>query len=258
MVDRLIRVAALGDPHVVPELRGRLGSALAHVTGDADLLLLAGDLTNAGRPPEIDALCAELRDLRVPTVAVLGNHEHDSGEGERLAGRLRTIGVHVLDGDGITVDVDGARVGIAGLKGCGGGFDPTVPVPREVVETSSGAIESPEPVRRLEAALRELDADVRIALTHYAPVTATLAGEPPEIWMHLGTRLIGSAVDAGGAHLAVHGHAHHGTERGAAPAGCPVRNVAQPVIRRPYAVYALSAADGALVSAVGRARREWE
>jgi Icc-related predicted phosphoesterase len=256
MADPLVRVAALGDPHVVPEARGRLSSGLRHVTRDADLLLLAGDLTNAGRLSEAEALCAELGDLDLPTVAVLGNHDLDSGEGERIAGRLRGLGVHVLEGSGTTLDIHGVRVGVAGLKGVGGGFDTTVATPREVAETSSGIVESTDSVRRLGSALRGLDADLRIALTHYAPVPDTLAGEPPEIWVHLGTHLLGSAVDAGGAHLAVHGHAHRGTERGATPGGCPVRNVAQPVIRRAYAVYTLSAADGALMPAAGEGRAE--
>ena len=109
MADRLVRVAALGDPHVVPETRGRLRSALARLAGDADLLLLAGDLTNAGRPAEIEALCAELGDLGRPAVAVLGNHDHDSGEGERLARRLRDLGVPVLEGSGVTLEVRGVH-----------------------------------------------------------------------------------------------------------------------------------------------------
>jgi Icc-related predicted phosphoesterase len=251
MDDRLVRVAALGDPHVVPGIRGRLASALAALAGDADLLLLAGDLTNAGRPAEIEALCTELADLDRPAVAVLGNHDHDSGEGDRLAAGLRAVGVHVVEAGGVSFDVRGVRVGVAGLKGTGGGFETGVPVPEEVVERSSGVVERTDSVCRLEAALRGLDADVRIALTHYAPAPGTLAGEPPELWAHLGSRLLGAAVDAGGAHLAVHGHAHFGTERGTTPGGCPVRNVAQPVIGRPYAVYTLSAATGALLPVVG-------
>lgn len=256
MDGRVVRLAALGDPHVVPQVRGRLGAALAQVARDADLLLLAGDLTNAGRRSEAEALCADLRHLRLPAVAVLGNHDHDSGEGERLADMLRGVGIHVLEGAGITLDVRGARVGVAGLKGTGGGFDTGVPTPDEVVETSSGMVERTDSVWRLGAVLRELDADLRIALTHYSPATGTLGGEPAEIWSHLGSRLLGSAVDAGGAHLAVHGHAHRGTEWGATPGGCPVRNVAQPVIRRAYAVYTLSAADGALLSTAGQGRPE--
>jgi Icc-related predicted phosphoesterase len=136
---------------------------------------------------------------------------------------------------------------VAGIKGTGGGFDATA-TPRTVTERSSGIVESTGSVHRLLPALRGLDTDVRIALTHYAPVADTLVGERPEIWQNLGTHLLGAVIDAGGAHLAVHGHAHRGTEHGRTAAGCPVRNVAQPVIRRPYALYTLSRA-GALLPA---------
>lgn len=81
---------------------------------------------------------------------------------------------------------------------------------------------------------------LRVALTHYAPVPDTLAGEPPEIYRYLGSDLLGQAIDAAGADLAIHGHAHLGTECGSTPAGVPVRNVAQPVLNRPYAIYPLS------------------
>ncbi|HEY2703675.1 MAG TPA: metallophosphoesterase, partial [Candidatus Dormibacteraeota bacterium] len=213
-------------------MTGRLRAALARVTADADILLLAGDLTNAGRAVEAELVCEELADVKVPIVAVLGNHDHDDGEGSQIAAMLRAIGVHVLDGGSVTLDLGEVRAGVAGIKGTGGGFEPGA-TPRTVTESSSGLVESPESVDRLAAALQELDTDVRIALTHYAPVPDTLVGEPPEIWEHLGVHLLGAAVDAGGAHFAVHGHAHHGTEEGRTRAGCPVRNVAQPVIRRP-------------------------
>jgi len=172
---------------------------------------------------------------------VLGNHDLDEGEGERIAAVLRDLGIVVLEGGAATVDVRGIRVGVAGMRGFGGGVDPAAPAPADYVETSSGVVESTASGARLEAALAGLDADVRIALTHYAPCAGTLEGEPPAIWDHLGSHLLGAAVDAGRAHLAVHGHAHHGSEAGWTAGGVPVRNVARPVIRRPYAVYELSA-----------------
>jgi Icc-related predicted phosphoesterase len=234
---------------MTPEVRGRLRTGLEGVAAKADLLLLAGDLTNAGRLVEAELVCEELAGVELPVVAVLGNHDHDSGEGARIAGMLQGIGVHVLDGSTVMLDLGDVRVGLAGVKGTGGGFDPGA-TPRTVTERSSGLVETTESVHRLVPALRRLDTGVRIALTHYAPVPDTLAGEPPEIWEHLGTHLLGAAIDAGGAHLAVHGHAHHGSEQGRTGGGCPVRNVAQPVIRRPYAVYTLSRA-GALLPAAG-------
>jgi Icc-related predicted phosphoesterase len=235
-----VRVAALGDTHMTISTAGRLRGALAGVAGDADLLLLAGDLTNDGRLEEAGLVCAELDGLGLPVLAVLGNHDEDSGEGERIAGMLCGVGVEVLEGTGVVLVVGGVRVGVAGVKGTGGGFDPSA-TPATVTEGSSGIVHRPASVDRLATALGELDADVRIALTHYAPTSDTVVGEPERLWWNLGSHLLGAAVDAGGAHLAVHGHAHYGTEEGWTAGGCPVRNVARRVIRRPYAVYALSA-----------------
>ena len=225
---------------------GRLSTALAGVADHADLLLLAGDLTNDGRIDEAEMVCAELGGLDLPMVAVLGNHDHDSGHGERVVEMLRSAGVEVLEGTGVVLEVGGVRVGVAGLKGTGGGFDVDA-TPETVTERSSGLVLRPASVERLAPLLRALDADVRIALVHYSPTPDTLVGEPERIWGNLGNHLLGAAVDAGGAHLAVHGHAHHGTEEGRTAGGCPVRNVARWVLGRPYAVYTLSCA-GALMN----------
>ncbi|MEA2672675.1 MAG: hypothetical protein QOG45_2895, partial [Chloroflexota bacterium] len=115
----VVRVAAVGDTHVTPARRGRLRASLAGVAANADLLLLAGDLTDAGRPAEAELVCEELGGLDLPIVAVLGNHDHDSGEAARIAAMLGGIRVHVLDGSATTLDVGGVRVGVAGIKGMG-------------------------------------------------------------------------------------------------------------------------------------------
>lgn len=103
--------------------------------------------------------------------------------------------------------------------------------------------------------LQEQDCDVRIALTHFSPVPDTLAGEPPEIYPFLGSYLLAEAIDTAGADLAVHGHAHLGTEHGMTSGGVKVRNVAQPVIGRAFHVYHLARPDRTAAGAApGRAR----
>ena len=77
---------------------------------------------------------------------------------------------------------------------------------------------------------------MRVALLHYAPVKATLEGERREIYPFLGSYLLAEAIDAAGADLVLHGHAHGGTRRASTPGGIPVRNVAQPVIGAAYRV----------------------
>lgn len=240
---RPVRVAAVADLHMRPTVAGRFRSSFAELGGRADLLLLAGDLTNGGSLAEAELLCAEVAGLPVPTVAVLGNHDHDEGRGATIAEMLTQAGARVLDGDSALLDLPAGRVGVAGVMGGGGGFpevtgvEPALDDVREVERRRSG----PGEASRLRNALAELDCDTRIALMHFSPITDTLAGEPKEIYPSLGCHALAEAVDAVPVRLTVHGHAHLGTEHGTTPGGTPVRNVAFPVLRRPYAIYELAA-----------------
>jgi Icc-related predicted phosphoesterase len=240
----VIRIAAVGDIHVGEDTHGQLRPHWLHLDRFADVLLLAGDLTNVGSSRQAAALVEELRDLPVPVVAVLGNHDYhcDNSDGVRRA--LEAIGVVVLEGETVTLELGGCKVGIAGAKGFGGGFagacghrfgEPEMKLFMQVTEDAA---------HRLEENLRSLRADYRIALLHYAPVKDTLSGERLEIHAFLGAYQLGEALDNAGCDLALHGHAHHGTEKGMTPRGIPVRNVAMPLIRRPYAVYTLGGSRG--------------
>ncbi|MQY04510.1 metallophosphoesterase family protein [Actinomadura macrotermitis] len=238
----MIRVAAAGDLHLGHKAAGTYRERLGALPEQADVLLVAGDLTRHGTVAEGRVVAGELRDVGVPVIAVLGNHDYHSDEQDGITEVLREAGITVLEGDGTVLECGGIRLGVAGGKGFGGGFagrcasDFGEPVMKEFVAHTK------EFSGRLGAALLALDCDVRIALTHYSPTADTLAGEPPEIFPFLGSYLMAEAIDAGGVALAVHGHAHMGTEKGATPGGVRVRNVALPVIRQAYAVYALEGA----------------
>jgi Icc-related predicted phosphoesterase len=235
----MIRLAAVGDLHFGDDSAGTWAPHLTQLGDAADVLLLAGDLTRVGRVEEAAVLAAELADVRVPVVAVLGNHDYHADEAKSVADLLDGAGVTVLDGSATVLEVGGASIGIAGTKGFGGGFAGASatafgePEMKAFVEHSSALADG------LVAALESLDTDWRIALLHYAPVKDTVRGERPEIFPFLGSYLLAEAVDAVGADLVVHGHAHHGREKGVTPGGIHVRNVAQPVLRRSYAVYCL-------------------
>ncbi|MEU3448429.1 metallophosphoesterase [Streptomyces thermolilacinus] len=238
----MIRVAAVGDIHLSPESAGALRPAFDTLGDCADLLLLAGDLTRHGTVEEARVVAREVAGLPVPVVAVLGNHDYQSDLQDEVTAVLEEVGVTVLEGRGTVLRVGGTRVGIAGTKGFGGGF----------AGRSGGEFGEPEMkafirytrrcAEELAASLRmlqEADCAVRIALTHYSPVPDTLAGEPLEIYPFLGSYLLAEAVDEAGADLAVHGHAHLGSEHGMTGGGVRVRNVAQPVLGRAFAVYHL-------------------
>ena len=233
----MIRVAAAGDLHVGPDSARAVGEQLRTVADKADVLLIAGDLTKAGRTEEAAALAGELRDLGVQAVAVLGNHDHHGDRPQEIAELLREVGVIVLEGEGVRIDTPSGSLGVAGVKGFGGGFAGASGAEFGESEMKAFIRHTKERAEALEAALRMLDTDVRIALMHYAPVRETLQGEPPEIFPFLGSYLLAEAVDRAGADLVVHGHAHRGTEHGITPGGVNVRNVAQTVIRQAYSVY---------------------
>ncbi|MGW7078096.1 metallophosphoesterase family protein [Streptomyces sp. NPDC054866] len=238
----MIRVAAVGDIHMGLDSHGVLRPAFETLPDCADLLLLAGDLTRHGTPEEARVVAQEVAGLPVPVIAVLGNHDHHDERPEEVTAILREAGVHVLEGQGTVVEVDGTRVGVAGTKGFGGGFigrsgsEFGEPLMKEFIRYTRRRAEG---LRASLLDLAEQDCEVRVALTHFAPVPDTLAGEPLEIYPFLGSYLLAEAIDEAGADLAVHGHAHAGTEHGMTSGGVPVRNVAQPVIRKAFNVYHL-------------------
>lgn len=195
------------------------------------------DLTKHGTVEEARVVVDEFRDLPVPVVAVLGNHDYHSDAQDAITKLLRAAGITVVEGEGTVVECPGGRLGVAGVKGFALGFPGRCASEFGEPEMKCFARHSREAAERLGEALASLDADVVVALTHYAPVKDTLVGEPPEIFPFLGSYLLAEAIDTAGAKLAVHGHAHQGTEVGMTAGGVPVRNVALPVLGRPYGVY---------------------
>ncbi|MFD7658116.1 metallophosphoesterase [Actinosynnema sp. NPDC059797] len=238
----MIRIAAVGDVHLGEDARGRMRPALEQLGECADVLLLAGDLTRHGTVSEARVVADEFAGLPVPVVAVLGNHDYHDDQPAEVTRVLRDAGLHVLEGEAVTFQVNGHSLGVAGVKGFGGGFAGKCgsmfgePEMKAFIRHTIGIADS------LRAALEGLDTDVKVALTHYAPIPDTLRGEPPEIYPFLGAYQLGEAIDATGVDLALHGHAHFGTEHGLTPGGVRVRNVAQPVLRQAYTVYCVEPA----------------
>lgn len=244
---RSVRFAAVGDLHVTKDSAGTLRDFFAQASAAADALLLCGDLTDYGTAEEAQVLADELGAVAVPIVAVLGNHDYESGTQQQVVEILLRGGVRVLDGEACEIE----GVGIAGVKGFAGGFgrgslgawgEPAIKL--FVQEALNEAM-------KLEAALAKLRTPRRIALLHYSPVTATVAGEPEEIFPFLGSSrleepLLRYAVDA-----VFHGHAHRGTLEGKTINGVPVYNVAKPLLQRsrpeqpPFRLFELPRETGA-------------
>ena len=220
--DRVVRVAAVGDFHCGEQDVGAYRELFARANDEADVLLLAGDLTRRGTPAEMNVVCGELADVRIPILAVLGNHDHESGTVAEAEEILRGRGVHLLQDAPYELN---AHVGFAGVKGFMGGFGRYTLTAFGESETKAFVGTTLDEVQQLEFALRRLSTPVRVVLLHYAPIAETVAGEPEPIIPFLGSDRLAEPIDRFGAAVAFHGHAHHGTFRGTSPGGVPVFNV---------------------------------
>lgn len=229
MAADVVRVGAVADVHYGREKDGRLRPLFEAAGRRADVLLLGGDLTDFGLPEEVEALLRDLTALAgVPVVAVLGNHDFESGKEQELTAALRAAGVRVLDGDSCEV----RGVGVVGVKGFGGGFGRGTLEPWGEAGVKAFVRESVEEALKLERALARLHTPTRVALLHYSPVRDTIAGEPEEIVPFLGSGRLEEPLNRYGVSAVFHGHAHGGAAEGRTAAGIPVYNVSLPVLRR--------------------------
>lgn len=223
-----LRVAAVGDLHCSKASQGKLAPLLTRVAQHADVLALAGDLTDHGLPEEAHVLAREIASVKMPTVAVLGNHDYESGHPDEVKRILVEAGIQVLDGEAWEMD----GVGFAGAKGFAGGFGERALGPWGEDAIKRFVQESVDEALKLEAALARLRTPSRVVLLHYSPVEDTVRGEPPTIFPFLGSSRLEEPIDRYHAHAVFHGHAHYGSAEGRTKAGIPVYNVSLPLLRR--------------------------
>jgi Icc-related predicted phosphoesterase len=230
-----MRIAATADLHFAPQSATVLRDQLDKVRNDADLLIIAGDLTNYGRPAEMEPLLNTMVRLRVPIVAVLGNHDYESEQSAELIRMMTAEGIKVLDGSAYERD----GVGFAGTKGFVGGFGRGALTGFGEPEIKAFVRASVDEALKLERAMAQLRTTKRVVVLHYAPIAATIEGEAPEISPFLGSSRLAEVIDRHGADLVVHGHAHNGKLNGHTTAGIPVHNVAITLLQsqKPPAAY---------------------
>lgn len=234
----MVRIAAIGDVHAHHDSVGHLAPLFAQANKEADVFVLAGDLTLTGELREAEVLAGELSALRIPIVGVLGNHDCELDQDPAIAQVLVDHGVHVIDGEAVVLQLNGYSVGFAGTKGFCGGFQKYAVEPfgeRALKEfVYAGRRES----AILEEQLSALRTDFRVVVLHYAPIRETLLGEPLELYPFLGNSALARPIDKFGADVVIHGHAHYGSPFGRTATGVPVYNVARPVVHT-YAIHTL-------------------
>jgi Icc-related predicted phosphoesterase len=240
----VVRIAAAGDIHASEATRDRVEAAFERVDAEADLVLLAGDLTTTGLPEQAAVLADAARGLTIPVFAVLGNHDHHCARTPEIKDVLADAGVRTLDREHAVCEVDGTSIGIVGTKGFVGGFpgsslpDFGEPLLREVyAETTSEA-------EAIAKGLQEIvHCDLRIVLLHYAPTRETIEGEPEGIQTYLGCERLGTPIAEYAPDLVVHGHAHAGAFAGRIGA-VPVYNVAVHVTGKDFWIFDLEGSHG--------------
>lgn len=235
----MVRIAAAGDVHASEATRERIEQVFAAVESEADVILLAGDLTAHGDPAQAEILADACRDLSIPVCAVLGNHDLHLGFGPQVAAVLASAGIRVLDHDSPAVQLCDGELGVVGTKGFVGGFvgsalpDFGEPALRQLYAETTAEVEA---IRR---GLEEVaHCPIRVVLLHYTPTADTLHGEPEGIWTYLGSERLATPIAEYRPDVVLHGHAHAGSFQGAI-GEIPVYNVAVHVTGRDFYVFDL-------------------
>jgi Icc-related predicted phosphoesterase len=225
----VLRIAAVGDLHVSKASHGAFQPLFTQISNTADVMVLCGDFTDYGLPEEARVLVKEITAAtKIPVIAVLGNHDYEGGQEQEIVRILNDGGVTVLDGEATEI----AGVGFAGVKGFCGGFGRGALGPWGERTIKQFVQEAVDESLKLEAALARLRTPKRVAVLHYAPIRATVEGEPPEIFPYLGSSRLEEPINRYRVSAVFHGHAHRGASEGRTSTGVPVYNVAMPLLAR--------------------------
>jgi Icc-related predicted phosphoesterase len=225
-----MRIAALADLHCNNTSHDWMRPLIMQIAQSADVLLLCGDLIDYGLPEEAMVLAKEISSLKIPVLAVLGNHEFESGKPDEVKRIISDAGAVVLDGDAREV----GGVGFAGVKGFGGGFGERALSPWGEETVKRFVHEAIDEALKLESALARLRSETRIVLLHYSPIQATVVGEPAEIFPFLGSSRLEEPLNRYPVTAVFHGHAHHGAPEGRTKTDVPVYNVAMKLLQRVF------------------------
>ncbi len=226
-----VRLAALADLHCTRNSQGVFQRLFSEISASADVVAICGDLTDYGLPEEARVLAREISNsIKIPVVAVLGNHDFESGKQDEVSQILSDVGVNMLSGDACEV----RGVGFAGVRGFGGGFGRYALAPWGEESVKRFVHEALDEALKLESALTRLRMRNTAVIMHYAPIRTTVEGEPVEIYPFLGSSRLEEPLLRYPVSAVFHGHAHHGTFEGRLRDNTPVYNVALPLLRATF------------------------
>lgn len=229
---KTVKIAAVGDIHIRENDKGKWRECFIKASQNADILLISGDLTDTGSTKEAEVLKKELQDCTIPIVAVLGNHDYERGLDKDVKHILEHENFHILDGEAVIIE----NIGFAGVKGFGGGFDNHMLSMFGEKMMKNFVQEAVDEALKLDRALTRLEGEhdnlPKIVVMHYAPIKATVMGEPDAIYPFLGCSRLAEPINRRKVEAVFHGHAHVGTLEGSTSKGVKVFNVAKPILHK--------------------------
>ena len=228
----VVRVAAISDVHCKRDSKQVLRPVFDQIAGEADVLLVCGDITHLGLPEEACVFLEQAVPVlnKIPVLCVLGNHDFESGRQDALWEQLSGAGLIMMDGDNLEI----YGVGFTGVKGFGGGFGRLAVHPWGEQVLKDFVKEADIEAEKLETGLSKLDLGPRIVVMHYAPIRDTVAGEPPELFPFLGSSRLEEPLNRFAVTAVFHGHAHQGYFEGKTSANIPVYNVSVAVLKHRF------------------------
>ena len=197
-----MRLAAVADIHS-PKYLSLFEDALERM-GKIDLLLMAGDLVlknDYSQLPSVAAAVRKVYDGRV--LACFGNEEYE--QDQRKYEEFREFSW--VDGDTARVEFRGLKVGIVGSRG-------SLDSPTFWQRTHVKGIRQiyQQRVKAIDSMLAELQADIKVVMTHYSPTYATLKGEREQVLPEMACKRFEEVIRRRQPDIWLHGHAHRGTE----------------------------------------------
>lgn len=232
------KIAAIGDIHIDGSANTDFTKLFTEISAEADILVLAGDLTTRGLVEEAKMLAHQLASCTIPVVGVLGNHDYEGGKENEIVKILNNERITILEGQSKIID----DVGFAGIKGFAGGFDGFMLTPWGEKPIKDFVKVVVDEVLSLENEIARLTTEKKVVIMHYSPTRSTVEGEPLEIMPFLGSSRFAEPINRLGVTVVFHGHAHSGTHEGKTSENVPVYNVSYPLLQKrnpekPYAIY---------------------
>jgi len=224
----LLTIAAVADIHS-PRFLSLFKKALDNVRlSDCNVFILAGDLVEKGKVFHAKALFDLLyKKFKGPIIATFGNEDY-----EEIEPKLREYFPEViwLNDQYYDLTINDFKIRIIGSRGV-----LEKPTPWQAKNIPNIKNIYYRRIKLLEAMLRS-SPNPTILVTHYAPTFKTLKGEPPSIWVYMGSRKMENIISKYRPLAVIHGHAHKSVIEKVIINDVPIFNVSLPAFGKIFRI----------------------